>query len=228
MRTQPQSNFGAADVALAAECGMEPRHAKKLTLFVQGEYRRKPLLIIVRASNPAGLQHHGRIAEGYFPKPGWVDQKTGPSGDAAVGGRHYYSDYDLQGVWERRDQTYYRLFSGSCVDPEVHASKIADLKAREPGLAGQFTEPIGNLAPAAFDFLRELNLFVCETTNVGMWMFQHGANDGFLWNGRPVLDVKADDAFLVFEPSGTMHRTQGRAQLKAYYRNHKLSWAYRD
>jgi len=222
----------SADSALAQAFGMSPRHAEKLMEFCKGVYRRKRLLMIVRGANPAGLQWHGHPE--YRPKPVWVKEKTGDDALLHSGGQTYYPDYDIHGLYELRDTsppTYYRLFAGNYVNidrnkPAVPRQKespdqeiMRAFDKREPSLRGIDPPPIGS--PEFSPFVKALNCFVCGE---GPLMFQHGAQDGFLVSGRPILH--AGDKFLVFEPTGNMFGVRNREDLKAYYRKHRISWPY--
>ncbi len=92
---------------------------------------------------------------------------------------------------------------------------------REPSLAGVNPPLIGTAEFSSF--VKAVNAFVCGD---GPQMFQHGAQDGFLLAGRPLLH--AGEQFLVFEPTGNMFGVRSREQLKAYYLRHRISWPYRD
>lgn len=212
----------AVDSELALKFGMSPRHAGKLREFCQGAYRRKRLLMIIRSTNKAGLQWHDRAH--VQPKSVHVKDKTDKQrGLVTVEAQTYFPDYDMHGVYELRDTappTYYRLYTGNYVNIEekTHWNR---LEGREPSLAGVDRKPLGS---AEFSpFVKALNAFVCGD---GPLMFQHGAQDGFLVAGRPILDAGA--RFLVFEPTGHMSAVYGRERMKAYYHSKSISWAYRD
>jgi hypothetical protein len=202
--------------AWALECGMEPIHAARIREFCQGKYRRKKLLMIVRACKPEGLKWHSMI--GASPKPVAVKEKTNAGGYIIRDNRLYYPDYDMQGLYELRDTTYYRFFAGNYVNLDQEG--LAKLAAREPSLQGIQPAVIGTTVFS--EFLNALNSYVCRG---GAPMFQHGAQDGHLLGGRPVLD--AGDGYLVFEPDGAMRILRSRQDLKTYYKQNRIAWTYR-
>ena len=209
-----------ADDQLAASYGMQPKHAERLRKFCQGVFKGKKLLIVVRKGKQAGLQWHGR--PDYRPKPVTIKATTDATGSLTVDGQKYYPDYDMQGIYELRDTappTYYRFFAGNWVSMDEES--VAKLAAREPSLKGTGTLEIGSVE--LHKFIREINRFVCAGDAP---MFQHGAQDGYLVAGRPVLD--AGDGFLVFEPDGSMRAIATRSELRAYYLKHRINWSYRD
>lgn len=209
-----------ADDELAVQYGMEAKHANRLREFCQGAFKRKKLLIVVRRSNPASLQWHD--VPGIDPKPPWVKEKSDAKGLIGHAAQRYFSDYDLQGVYELRDTappTYYRFFAGNSV--KMDAAQVAKFVKREPSVRLTGAVDIGTVALT--EFVRAINAFVCRD---GKPMFQHGAQDGFLLSGRPVLDAD-DGGFLAFEPDGRMQALPTRAELKAFYQRHPgITWAY--
>jgi hypothetical protein len=249
MGFQPQVRFDDRHSALALECGMQPTHARNLARFVQRQFKGKPLLVLVRASKSAALAHHGQ--PGFLPKPIDVKTKSGPDGSLSAGSENFFSDYDLLGVWERRDaayvklrsdggresrgHVYYRLFTGNWIDAEAKergtGKQLFDLAAvhrLEPAAPAHLSEAIGTKDPALNEFLRQINLHVCGTQDPRQFMFQHGSQDGFRLGGRPLLPIGKDERVLVFEPDGTISKLVGRAQVKGYYLENNLTWIYRD
>jgi hypothetical protein len=158
----------------------------------------------------------------------------------------YFPDYDLQGAYELRDTappTYYRLFTGNYVnfrmidvesqssekvrrtardENEMNARVINAFNQREPSAHGLGSAAIGSTDKNGF--IQALNTFVCGHA-ARQHMFQHGAQDGFLFQGRPVLSVD-DNGFLLFEPTGNMRAISNSHDLRLYYEAHRISWPY--
>ena len=145
---------------------------------------------------------------GYDPKPPWLKEKSDENGVIVAGGRRYFSDYDLQGVYELRDTappTYYRFYAGNWVvmdkaDLEKPDSLAAKLVKREPTV--RLTGPISIGTDELTQFVSALNAHVCGD---GKPMFQHGAQDGFLLSGRPVLNASTGGS----SPSSRMATCRG-------------------
>jgi hypothetical protein len=196
------------DPNIPSVAGMTTRHASRLCAFVQGMYRQRRLLVIVRGANPASLQHHGR--RNHFAKPvppphvpEGAPRKSGERGRFKEDGKQYFSDYDLQGVYERRHTGDFVRFHVSSGQGD-----------RSP--------------PEANPFLAAINNFVCP----GEWMFQHGPNDDYFTAGPvgpvPGREPEEGEAYLVFEPSGMMYLLRDTRTLQEYYRSRRLSWRYRN
>ena len=206
-------SVSAADPEVRGLAGMHPLHAARLAAFAQGAYRAcngRKYLIIVRGSDPLSLPHQGR--PNHHPKPVTVKAKVGETGRGRrkVDGRQYISDYDLQGVYERRhDGGYMRVF-------------ISNLK-KDRDDAGDPRPWVGAFDPAQNVFLRALNEVVCP----GLGLFQHGANDDYLKGGEMLLAPDEDAVFLAFEPDGGILFLPDRAALKAFYASRGINWAYR-
>jgi hypothetical protein len=196
------------DPKVPSVAGMTTRHAGQLCAFVQGMYRKRKLLVIVRGANAASLLHHGR--PNHFPKPVLPPdpakdplRKSGARGRFKEAGKQYFSDYDLQGVYEQRHTGDFVRFFVS--------SGGTDFRG-----------------PEANPFLAALNSFVCPES----WMFQHGPNDDYFAAGRtrpePGREPREDEVYLVFEPSGMMYLVPDTRTLQEYYRARRLSWRYRN
>lgn len=190
--------------------GIRTRHAERLLTFCQGYYRSRQLIVIVRGANPASLRFQGK--EGRFPKPYGVNEKTSKHGRvrANIGDeatKSYYSDYDLQGVYEQRHTgDYNRLYVGNYIPKENIGSAAS-------------------VSPVANPFLNAINKFVCRGFG-DPDMFQHGTQDDYRQAGRPAKDLK-NDGFLAFEHSGNVYLLPNLNVLREYYRERPgLSWIY--
>jgi len=151
----------AQDVRIETLCGIRRRHAEGILSFCQGTYRARQLIIVVRAANPESLKLQG--VKGHEPKPHGVDEKTRRSGRVQVtpGGPFFYSDYDLQGVYERRHTgDYSRLYVGNYILPSLndelkaHATATVAIQPRVPGATATFAlKPREPLKTASFPAL---------------------------------------------------------------------------
>ncbi len=253
-----------SDIERAEELGMLPRHVGMLKSFCQGLYKRKKLLLIVRATNRGAVAQHYNN-KNRSAKPLWAKNKSSEFGgkarttEAISGGsdgervrKSYFPDYDLQGVYELRDTappTYYRMFAGNYVNfQKVDAAapsnaKVRQVAATENALITKMVDKFNQREPSAkgiasaaigsaekHTFIQALNAFVCGE-HAHQHMFQHGAQDGFLYQGRPVLDVD-EKGFLVFEPTGNMlalvsdELGTASGKLRDYYARNRISWPY--
>ncbi len=195
--------------------GMNPAHAHKVAEFVQRIYRRKLLLLIVRAGKQTGLQWH-KYPHAY-PKPLHVKDKVPrEAGWVRVGGKVYYSDYDLQGVFELSRHGYTRLETGQ------HGSLGAESTDRHDVF------DLNTGAPGLNEFLRVLNFYVLGAgVPARKWMFRHGANDEYLKaDSSPGRYPEQDERFLAFESTGQIRAIDGRGALADYYRVTGLPWIY--
>jgi hypothetical protein len=194
------------DPRVGSQAGIASQHAGRLCAFAQGQYRKRSLLILVRGANPESLQFQGRPS--FFPKPVSVKDKTGERGRVKRPGVRYYSDYDLQGVYERRHTGDYQRFFVSNPPKGAGATSAPD--------------PL-----AASNFLNCLNAYVCP----GLNLFQHGPNDDYFHLGPtgPVAnnELRDDETFLVFEPTGRMYLLPSTKTLQDYYESRALAWKYR-
>ena len=209
---EPRS-VGANDPEVR-EAGMNPLHAARLSAFAQGAYRAcggRKLLIIVRGSDPLSLAHQGR--ENHFPKPPTIEAKIGVTGRGRrkIDGRHYISDYDLQGVYElRHDGGYMRLY-------------VSNLKKGDKTDASDPRMHVGDFKVGDNLFLKTLNDVVCP----GLNLFQHGPNDDYMKAGVMGRTPGEDEVFLAFKPEGGILLIKGRSALRRLYSSHGISWNYR-
>lgn len=201
------------DQSIRKVAGMTTYHATRLTLFVNRAYKNKSLLIIVRGSNPASLPHQKNSNMG--PKPYTVSTKIDDSGTVVTDKGVFYSDYDLMGVYEQRHMgDFVRLYTDN-------SSNYAKDRKNKDGKLIEFNR--NNFNPdEEVDFLVQLNRFVCAD---GARMFQHGANDDWLEVGRP-KKTDIGDVFLAFEPTGYILLIRNQEELKAYYREKRISFNY--
>ncbi len=218
--TKPRA-IDANDPAVKSALGMNPQHLARLNAFAQGAYPicgGRGLLIVVRGSNPVSLRHQGR--RNHFPKPAGLDEKSGETGRVKQNGRQFYSDYDLQGVYERRhDGSYQRLFVGTKMSKEWVAERTEKL-GRPPG------DPFGGrhaADPHRNVFLHKLNQTVCPNLD----LFQHGSNDDFLGpGGRGRRKPEPDEVFLAVEPDGGTWLIPSPEALRKFYAARGVSWNY--
>jgi hypothetical protein len=201
--------------------GMKRYHAGRLCWFCQGVYKGKPLLMIVRGSNPASLQFQGRA--NHFPKSADVNSPSGERGRVKIDGAQFYSDYDLMGVYEKRDEAYYRLY----------IANTAHIKAIEPdhrtATQKAVMENVTSL-PNTNPFLQLLNSSVEPRNPVGderACLFQHGSNDDYMLAGRMKNDSdKIGDVFLAFCPDGKAYLLPDQSALRAFYERYRISYNY--
>ena len=209
---------GPFDERLPSEFGIQKIHAHRLVSFCKGEFKARELIIIIRASNPDGIKFHGR--KDHLPKPAGVKAKTSTGGgrvwkydknrafvrEAHEKGTWYFSDYDLNGVWERRHMgNYERLYVGNW-NPE--AKKAIGARPN----------------PGTDRFLRSINDYVCRIFG-SPDMFQHGSEHDWRTNGRPTNPLP-DDAFAAFEHTGKVFLMDSAWELEDYYRSRKLAWIF--
>ena len=69
----------AQDPRVQELCGIRRRHAERILAFTQGMFRRKSLIVVIRAANPESLRWHG--AANYQPN---VEQPSAGIGSASV------------------------------------------------------------------------------------------------------------------------------------------------
>lgn len=195
-----QYKISSNDSQVETVGGMKKRDASRILAFCQGVYGGKQLMIIVRGSKPTSLRHH--FGPDVSPKPMSVKDKIPyESGVLETDEGRFISDYDLQGVYELRDNgAYYRLYVGN----------------------GAHARPQG---PLENPFLGALNRFVHPTASAQQAFFQHGPNDDYLDCGRP-LNTGIGDVFLAFLPNGDLYLLPERGILKEFYHQERISWNY--
>ncbi len=195
-----QHKVSPNDNRVSSQAGMQKQDALQVREFCKGVYRGKDLMIIIRGSKPTSLQHHYQAD--MSPKP--ITVKTKIPYEAGVleeDGHRYISDYDLQGVYELRDNgAYYRLYVGN----------------------GAHARPTG---PMENPFLRCINEFVRPGSTTNTAFFQHGPNDDYLDCGRPKNDG-IGNVFLAFVPDGDLFLIPDRTTLKEFYHRQRISWNY--
>ena len=210
--------------------GMEREHARRLLAFCDGQFMRRKLIVIVRASSPASLPFHG--LPGHFPKPSSVQTLTVgdlgrvPHPDKA--GAYLISDYDLHGVYVH--QGVYHGSNGRITD------SYSRLYVNNYYRYGDTT--VGSAAsgsPNANAFLRAINHYVSSpataTTKPELQFFQHGSDDDYRGPGGVSKHVSNEDPsrgrvrkhYMIFEHTGAAYILQA-AQLRDYYRLRRLSW----
>ena len=186
--------------------GIENYHATRLRLFTNRIYKNRLLLIIVRGSKPSSLPHHG--SKNMIAKPHYVKEKVDPVSVLAVTDKGiYFSDYDLQGVYEQRHMgDFVRLY----IDNSTTYTMGTDFKTE-------------NYRPdQEVPFLALINQFVCGDRTR---MFKHGPNDDYLQAGRP-LNTGIGDVFLAFEPTGIITLLSNQTELEAFYHSKRISFNY--
>jgi hypothetical protein len=186
--------------------GMQNYHATRLQQFTNRIYKNRLLLIIVRGSKPMSLAHHGRYNTG--AKPHYVKEKVDPASGLAVTAKGiYFSDYDLQGVYEQRHMgDFVRLY----IDNSTTYTMGAEFKSE-------------NYRPdQEVPFLTMINQFVCGGHNR---MFMHGPNDDYVKAGRP-QNPNIGNVFLAFEPSGIITLLSNQTELKEFYHSKRISFNY--
>jgi len=195
--------------AIGRAVGMDGEDLGRLAQIAKDDNQ----LIIVRATNPNSLDHHGDGRA--IPKPvtcklktdpetGMVMQRSNP-GEPAPPGFHYdregylctndrgqrlYGDHDLQGVYQRNGETD---------DDGFHGTNSNDPRAQQR---------INEAFP-------------------GRDMVAHGANDDYRPGGQMGRQPGENERFLVVEPDGTS-RVVGppTSALQDYYDSKGIDWPY--
>jgi hypothetical protein len=140
-----------------------------------------------------------------------------------VEGVQYYSDYDLMGVYEKRDEAYYRLY----------IANTAHIKAIEPDHRTPAQKAVmanATSLPNTDPFLQLLNASVEPRNPAGderVCLFQHGSNDDYQLAGRMQNNSdKIGDVFLAFAPDGKTYLLPDQSALRAFYESYRISYNY--
>lgn len=213
--------------SVASAAGMKPQHVNALIRTAKKQQR----TIMVRASNPASLQYLGK--KGYRPKPPVVKTlNTATDGPHAGLIVKPAKPNDAQKAEIKQLESQGWSFDGDGVlrDPQgraIHGDyDLQGVYQHGPDGPPKRVDTNGERA------LESLNKDVHPTRDRDERVFQHGANDDFRKDDPAPTHMgrqpKANETYLIAEPSGETRIVNGTAALQDYYDDLGIDWPYDD
>lgn len=210
---------------IADNVGMEKNHLENLSKRSQtnGE------IIIVRASNPASMPHHGK--PGHVPKGVDCKLKTAKPPDPHAGlvkKPDPMSPDDAKHVKELEDKGWKFDDDGVAHDP--NGNKVyGDHDLQGAYHKDEFSGTTSKVNTNDPNYQKGLNDDVCPENP----MFQHGANDNFKKPdpnnpGKTKMGrtPEPDEKYVVTKPDGSVTEINGTDELKKFYDEEGIPWPY--